>query len=114
MAATDVHPWLVWLLVAALGTGVYAMRLSFIHLHGVVERFPPRLERALGLVPAAILAALVTPALFPLEGSVTGAVFDLRALAGAIALATAWRTGSITATIGVGMGVLWTGTVLLG
>jgi branched-subunit amino acid transport protein len=114
MAATDVHPWLVWLLVAALGAGVYAMRLSFIHLCDAIERIPPRLERALSLIPAAILAALVTPALFPLEGSATGAVFNLRALAGAIALATAWRTGSMSATIGVGMGVLWTGTVLLG
>lgn len=104
----------VWTLVAALGVGVYALRLSFIQLYGIVEGFPPRLERALTFVPAAVLAALITPALFPLDGSLGGVVLNARALAGAVALATAWRTGSMIATIGVGMGVLWVVTFLPG
>lgn len=114
MALADLRPWFVWILVAMLGAGVYALRLSFIHLHGVIEGFPPQVERALTFIPAAILAALVTPALFPLDGSLAGIVFNARALAGALALATAWRTGSMIATIAVGMGVLWTVTFLLG
>lgn len=114
MASADLQPWFVWLLVAVLGAGVYALRLSFIHLHGVVEGFPPRVERALTFIPAAILAALVTPALFPLDGSLAGIVLDARPLAGALALTTAWRTGSMIATIGVGMGVLWAVTFLIG
>lgn len=113
MASTGPGPALVWLLVAVLGVGVYGLRLSFIHLHGVVESLPPGFERALTFIPAAILAALVTPALFTLDGSLVGTVLNARALAGALALATAWRTGSMIATIGVGMGVLWTATFLL-
>lgn len=107
-------PLFIWILIPVLGLGVYALRLSFIHLHGVVESFPPRLERALTFIPAAILAALVTPALFPLDGSLAGIIFNARALAGALAVATAWRTGSMIATIAVGMGVLWTVTFLFG
>lgn len=113
MASAEVQPWFMWFLVAVLGAGVYAMRLSFIHLHGVVEGFPPQVEHALTFIPAAVLAALVTPALFPLDGSLAETVFNARALAGAFALATAWRTGSMIATIGVGMSVLWTVTFLL-
>jgi branched-subunit amino acid transport protein len=111
--ASDPRPEFVWLLVAVLGAGVYALRLSFIHLYGVVEGVPPRFERALTFLPAAVLAALVAPALFPLDGSTGGIVLDARALAGALALATAWRTGSMIATVGVGMATLWTVTFLL-
>lgn len=108
----DPQPAFLWLLIAVLGVGVYALRLSFIHLHGIVQGLPPRLERALSFVPAAILAALVAPALFPIDGSIADTVFNARALAGAVAVATAWRTGSMVATILVGMGVLWTVTLL--
>lgn len=103
----------VWVLIGLLGVGVYALRLSFIHLHDVVERFPPRIERGIGFIPAAILAALVTPAVVAVDGSLAAAVLDLRVLAAAVALGTAWRTGSMIATIAVGMGILWAGTFLL-
>lgn len=100
-------PAVVWLLVLSLGVGVFAFRLSFIQLHAWLDEFPPRVERTLGFIPAAILAALVFPELFTLDGSVAGAFVDARVLAGGLAAATAWRTGSMLATIGVGMGVLW-------
>lgn len=108
----DPQPAFLWLLIAVLGVGVYGLRLSFIHLHGVVQGFPPSLERALTFVPAAVLAALIAPALFPIDGSIAATVFNARALAGVLAIATAWRTGSMIATILVGMGVLWTLTLL--
>lgn len=114
MDPASAAPTVVWLVIAILGAGVYMLRLSFIHLHGVVEGFPPGLERALTFIPAAILAALVTPALFPVDGSFPELVLNARALAGALGLATAWRTGSMLATIGVGMGALWLFTFLLG
>ena len=106
-------PTFPWLLIAVLGVGVYAMRLSFIGLRGVVEELPPGVERALTFIPAAVLAALVTPALFPLAGSVVDTVVTPRALAGALALVTAWRTENMIATIGVGMAVLWAATLVL-
>lgn len=112
--AGDLQPWFVWALAAVLGVGVFGLRLSFIHLRGVVEAFPPRLERALTFIPAAILAALVAPAMFPLGGPLVGTVLNARALAGALALVVAWRTESMIATIGVGMAVLWVATGLVG
>lgn len=113
MAAPPPEPAAVWLLIGLLGVGVYGLRLSFIHLHGVVKRFPPRVERGVGFIPAAVLAALVTPAVVSLDGSVAAAVLDVRVVAAAAGLGTAWRTGSMIATIAVGMGILWAGTFLL-
>lgn len=97
---------LVWTLVALLGLGTYGLRLSFIELRGWVESFPPWLEPALAYVPAAVLAALVAPALVSLDAGLTG-VLNARALAGALAAVVAWRTGSMLATIGAGMAVVW-------
>lgn len=97
----------VLLLVVALGLGTFAFRLSFIQLHAWLDEFPPRVERALGFIPAAVLAALVFPELFTLDGSVAGVFVDVRVLAGGLAAVTAWRTRSMLATIAVGMGVLW-------
>lgn len=114
MASADPKPLFVWFLVAILGVGVFGLRLSFIHLHGIVEGFPPRVERALRFIPAAILAALITPAIFPLDGPLVDVLLNARVFAGALALATAWRTRSMIATISVGMGVLWIVTILLG
>lgn len=104
---------LVWSLAVLLGVGTYALRLSFIELRGWVDEFPPWLEPALAYVPAAVLAALVAPALFALDGTV-GGLLNVRALAGALAAAVAWRTGNMLATIGVGMAVLWGAGFLFG
>ena len=109
----DGGPWFPWLLIGVLGLGVYALRLSFIGLEGVVEGLSPGVERALGFIPAAVLAALITPALFSLDGSIIDTVVNLRTVAGTIALVVAWRTGSMIATIGAGMAVLWAGSFLL-
>ena len=109
----DGGPWPPWLLIGILGLGVYALRLSFIGLQGVVDGLSPGVERALAFIPAAVLAALVTPALFPIDGSIVDAVVNLRTVAGTLALVVAWRTGSMIATIGAGMGVLWAGSFLL-
>lgn len=93
----------VWAIVAVLALGTFALRLSFIELYARLGDPSPAVERWLGLVPAAVLAALVTPALVSLDGSLVTA----RSVAGAVAAVVAWRTGSMTATIAVGMAVLW-------
>lgn len=98
----------VWLLIVVLGGGCFLLRLSFIHLHGWLDEFPPELEQALTYLPPAILAALVFPALFVLDGSLVDIVVNDRAIAGGVAAIVAWRTQNMLATIGIGMGVLWT------
>ena len=103
----DPAPGLVWGLVVVLGVGTFALRVSFIQVHAWVGEFPAWLERTLIYIPPAVLAALVFPALFSIEGSLATGLVNERALAGGVAAAVAWRTGSMIATIAVGMGVVW-------
>lgn len=107
---TTAHdPASIWLVVLAAGLGTYALRLSFILLLGRIETVPPRLIGVLRFVPAAVLAALVVPAIVALSVDPgVGIESDPAELvAGLVAAAVAWRTGSVVATIGVGMGTLW-------
>lgn len=112
--AVDFGAGEVWLLVVALAIGCFALRLSFIQLHGWLVEFPSPLEEALAYLPPAILAALVLSQLYVPAESVVTAVATPRVVAGGVAAAVAWRTGSMLATIGVGMGVLWGLQFLLG
>jgi branched-subunit amino acid transport protein len=92
----------VWLAVVVAGVGTFLLRASFLFLFERVGGVPPRLERALRYVPAAVLAALVIPALVAPDGAPTVLGND-RLLAGALAALVAWRTESVLATISVGM-----------
>lgn len=107
MTDTALDPGVAWSLVAILGIGTFLLRLSFIQLYAWLDGFPPEVERALGFIPAAILAALVLPALVSVDAVLAGAFLTPRLLAGGVAALVAWRTGSFTTTIVVGMGVLW-------
>jgi branched-subunit amino acid transport protein len=95
----------VWAVIAVIGVGTWLIRLSFIALLGRVEVIPPQLLRILRLIPAAVLAAIVAPALTHASGT-----FDLatdRFVAGVGAALVAWRTRNVLATIIIGMGLLW-------
>jgi len=105
--ATALSPVVLWAVILAAGVGTYFLRLSFIPLFGRFEQVPPRVERVLRLVPAAVLAALVFPAIFAPDGQVALSIDNARLLAGAIAGVVAWRTENMVATIVVGMGTLW-------
>ena len=107
-------PETVWHLIAVLGVGMFLLRLSFIQLYTYLDEFPPEVKQALGFIPAAILAALIFPALFPQTGSVVGTLVNVYAVAGGVAALVAWRTGSMMGTIAVGMGVLWSLRFLIG
>lgn len=96
----------IWVLLGAIGLGTFALRLSFIHWFGRRE-VPPGLQRGLRFVPAAVLAALVAPAVV-YSGSDPGlTLHNARLLAGITAFLVAWTTRSVLLTMGVGMGALW-------
>lgn len=98
--------------IAVVGLITFAIRVSFIALFGRLDDIPAGLERALRYVPAAVLGALVVPALVTLEPAAGGREFD-KLLAGAVAAGVAWRTEDVLATMVAGMGTLWVVRFLL-
>lgn len=75
----------------------FLVRTSFLLLPPTVET-PPLLRRALRYVPAAVLTAIWAP-----EVAIGG---NERLLAGAVALAVAWRWRATFATIVAGLAAL--------
>lgn len=92
----------VWLAIALGGLGTFLIRGSFLFLFDYVGGVPPRVQRLLRFVPAAVLAALVVPAVLAPSDAVTVLGNDRLFAAGAAAL-VAWHTESIFATIGTGL-----------
>ncbi|MFB6193505.1 MAG: AzlD domain-containing protein [Halobaculum sp.] len=92
----------VWLAVVLAGVGTYALRASFLFLFDRLGTVPSQIETALGMVPAAVLAALVVPAVLAHDGSVS-LLGNTRLVAAALAGLVAWYTESVLATILIGL-----------
>lgn len=108
-----VSPTTVWIAILGGAIGSFGLRLSFIALFGRIDSIPPRVELVLRFVPAAVLAALVVPALVAHGGTLDLSPDNHRLLAGGVAAVVAWHTEDMLATIAVGMGTLWALTWLL-
>ena len=96
----------VWLTVLGAGIITFAIRLSLIALMGRVE-VPPLIQQALRFVPPAVLSAIIFPELLVRNGALRLDPGNARLVAGAMAVAVAWRTRNVLLTIAVGMGALW-------
>lgn len=96
----------VWTVVIALGLVTYLIRFSFLGVIGDRE-LSPLATTLLKYVPVAVLPALVAPLiLFP---AATGGEPDAARLAAAgLVIAVGALSGSMFASIGVGMASLWT------
>jgi branched-subunit amino acid transport protein len=102
--------WAVILMVGALN---FLSRLSFIAIFARYE-MPPVVARGLRFVPAAMLTAIVVPAVvFSAPGTLSFSYGNPKLVAAAIAAAVAWRTKDAVATMGVGMVTLWLAQWLL-
>ncbi len=88
----------IWLVIVIGGLLTFGMRLSFIQLLTQVE-VPALVRRALRLVPAAVLSALVMPALLMPAGQLDVSFVNHRWLAGLVAMVVAWRTRNMLVTI---------------
>jgi branched-subunit amino acid transport protein len=99
MTAADLT---VWTAVLVIGLGTFTLRASFLFLFERLGAVPRRVELALGFVPAAVLSALVVPAILAPGGAVSVLGND-RLVAGVVAALAAWYTESILATIVVGL-----------
>ena len=97
----------LWIVIVAVGGLTYLSRLSFIALFARWD-MPALVARALRFVPAAMLTAIVLPAV-ALHGGGGGdpTVAHEKLAAALLAALVAWRTRSATATIVAGMAALW-------
>jgi branched-subunit amino acid transport protein len=103
---------IAWIAIAAVGLGTYLVRASFLAVAHRVAEIPARWRTPLRLIPPAVLAALVAPAVLRPDGVVV--LLGPRAIAGAIALGVAVWTRSVLATILVGLAAAVGLEVLLG
>lgn len=94
-----------WGAAVLSGVCTYGIRLSFIHLLDRV-RTPRTVQGLLRFIPAAVLPAIVAPALWQ-GGEVLADPLNPRLLAGLLAVGIAWRTRNMLATIAGGMTALW-------
>ena len=92
----------VWLAILGMGAVTFGLRASFLLLP---EKYhlPAMLRRALPFVPAAVLTALWAPELLLQKGVLYLSWHNERLLAGAAAIAVAWRWRLTFATIGSGL-----------
>lgn len=106
---TSYGPGAIWLAIVGAGVLTFGLRLSFILLLGRVDTVPPRLVGVLRYVPAAVLSALVAPAILSVSAtpSLVLEFETAKLLAASVATLVAWRTESVLGTIGVGMAALW-------
>ena len=92
----------LWLTIAGMAAVTYALRASFLVLPPSVET-PPLLRRALRYVPAAVLTAIWAPELLLQDKVLYLALENERLLAGAVAIAAAWRWRLTSVTIAAGL-----------
>lgn len=97
---------LIFGLIVVIGLLTYSLRASFlVGMSG--GSASPRLQRVLRFVPVAVLPALVAPALLYRDGALLLSLDNTRLIAGLIAIAVAWFSRNVLATIAVGMLALW-------
>jgi branched-subunit amino acid transport protein len=96
----------VALTIVGMGLITYSIRVSFFLLPERIT-LPDRLLQALRYVPAAVLSAIIFPAMFLSDGLLDISLGNERLIAGLAAGLVAWRTRNLVITIVVGMGVLW-------
>jgi branched-subunit amino acid transport protein len=98
----DLGGWLAILGITATG---FVTRGSFI-VFGAHLKLPPAAEQALRYAPAAVLGALIVPALLLKGGHADLTLGNQRLLAALLAGLVMWRTQSMMATIAAGMAAL--------
>lgn len=92
----------LWLAMIGMAVVTYLLRASFLLLPPGVET-PPLLKRALRYVPAAVLTAIWAPEILTAGGALALTLQNERLLAGAVAIAVAWRWRTTFATIVAGL-----------
>ena len=96
---------ILWLTMAGMAAVTYLLRASFLLLPAGVET-PALLKRALRFVPAAVLTAIWAPELLLHDQVLSLGLGNEKLLAGAVAIAVAWRWRLTSITIAAGLAAL--------
>jgi branched-subunit amino acid transport protein len=91
----------LWIVLLATGAGTFAIRGGFLLLAHRFVALPESVGQVLRMIPPAVFAALVVPAILRTEGQLD--LWGPRPLAGLAAAAVAYVTRNVLATIVVGM-----------
>jgi len=94
-----------WLAILGITASGFVTRGSFV-VFGARLTLPPLVEQALRFAPAAVLGAIVAPALLLREGHADLSVGNYRLLAALVASLIMWRTKSMMGAIVGGMAAL--------
>ena len=92
---------MTWTLIILLAVGAYAFKVTGLIILGG-RSLPPVFERCLGLIPAAIITALVMKDTFTVGQDLT---LDARALGIAVAVIVAWKRAPLIVVIVLGAAV---------
>ena len=92
---------MTWTLIILLAVGAYAFKVTGLIILGG-RSLPPVFERCLGLIPAAIITALVMKDTFTVGQDLT---LDARALGIALAVIAAWKRAPLIVVIVLGAAV---------
>jgi len=104
----------IWWLILIIGIVAFSQRIIFIGLEGRWA-MPPLMRRGLRYVPAAVLPALVAPAVLLPEGTLElSPIQNGRIIAALVGAFVAWRTRRIELTILAAMAVVYLHGRLLG
>ena len=91
-----------WIAIVGIALTSIATRGSFV-IFGARLALPPLVEQALRFAPAAVLGAIVAPALLLKGGHADLSAGNHRLIAAVLAGVLMWRTRSMMATIAGGM-----------
>ncbi|MEY3146832.1 MAG: hypothetical protein RL688_51 [Actinomycetota bacterium] len=89
---------MTWTLIILLALGAYAFKVTGLIILGG-RSLPPVFERCLGLIPAAIITALVMKDTFTVGQDLA---LDARALGIAVAVIAAWKRAPLIVVIVLG------------
>ena len=96
----------ILLVFVLIGFATYAIRFSFFLFSDRLV-LPEVIKNGLQYIPAAVLTALIIPALARHEGALQISWQNPRLIAGLLAIGVAYKTRNVLLTLAFGMIILW-------
>lgn len=97
----------LWLLFIGIGIGTFAIRLSFIQLHGRGGFNIGRYQRILQLLAPAVLAALSIPAIIFQRDDVMSELSMVQIVAATVTALLSWHFKGVFWPLLMGMAAFW-------